>query len=206
MTDDPESFEQIEVDTESDHSIPFVNGTDQPQDDVQTPPGHGPPSDDNQSTSDDSGSDYEPPMADEPPKSANEPADVNQPADDDQPAEHGQLPGDEDLPISVSSSDIDPNLKFASDYPALHEDVPERRLPIEGKPREADVTTYGNTFAKFIASPFGLWNKDTGERETGWVGTKPLGKGGYGMAGLWQKTLPDGTVKVNSAKHAMEKG
>ncbi|KAL9576186.1 MAG: hypothetical protein Q9212_007313, partial [Teloschistes hypoglaucus] len=206
MTDDSESFEQIEVDTESDHSIPFVHNTDQPQAD-------GPPSDDNQSTSDDSGSDYEPPMRDDPPKSSNEPADDDQPMDDNQPtdgnqpaddtqpadvgqpADHDHLPGDEDRPISVSSSVINPSLKFASDYLPLPEDVPVRRLPIEGEPREADVTTYGRTFAKFIASPFGLWNKDTGERETGWVGQKPLGKGGYGVAGLWQKTLQDGTVK-----------
>ncbi|KAL8763023.1 MAG: hypothetical protein Q9194_007434 [Teloschistes cf. exilis] len=163
MTDDSESFEEIEVDIESNHSIPFVND-DQPQDDVQ-------------------------PLGEGPPKSSNEPLDVNQ------PAEHDQLPGDEDLPISVSSGEIDPNLEFASEYSPIPEDVHERRLPIEGEPREADVKKYGMTFAKFITSPFGLWNKETGEKDTGWVGQKPLGKGGYGMAGLWQKTLQDGTVK-----------
>lgn len=180
MMDDSESFEEIEVDIESNHSIPFV-------DDVQ-PPGDNPPTGD-------SGSDNEQPMGDDPPKSDDVPLDVNQ------PAEHDQLPGDQDLPISVSSGEIDPNLEFASEYSPIPEDVHERRLPIEGEPREADVKKYGMTFAKFITSPFGLWNKETGEKETGWVGQKPLGKGGYGMAGLWQKTLEDGTVKVCSAEH-----
>lgn len=208
MLDHPESVDEIEVDIESDHSIPFVHDNDQTPDDLQ-PPGDDPPTDDNHSTSHNSGSDDDQPTGNEPPKADNQLADDNQPTDDNQPADDDQPADDQPADdnqltrdhISVSSGEIDPDLQFASDYSSIEEDVPERRLPIEGEPRESDENVFGKSIAKFISSPFGLWDKETGSMESGWVGQRPLGKGGYGMAGLWQKTLEDGTVKVSTANH-----
>ena len=57
-----------------------------------------------------------------------------------------------------------------------------------GAPRIDDIRRWGNVdgAAEFITSHSGL--------EGDWVGVRPLGKGGYGIAGLWELRGEDGQV------------
>lgn len=50
----------------------------------------------------------------------------------------------------------------------------------------SDYENWGTAPAEFIRSYSGLGN--------GWVGKRPLGAGGFGMAGLWEKRDGNGTV------------
>lgn len=61
------------------------------------------------------------------------------------------------------------------------------REPIEGRPHKGDHI-WGNVAAKFIKSPPG------GCLQGNWIGVRPLGKGGFGLAGLWEKRNEDGRV------------
>ncbi|CAF9919092.1 G2-specific serine/threonine protein kinase [Imshaugia aleurites] len=50
----------------------------------------------------------------------------------------------------------------------------------------SDYEKWGSASAKFIRSFAGL--------DGGWIGKRPLGAGGFGMAGLWERYDSDGTV------------
>ena len=55
-----------------------------------------------------------------------------------------------------------------------------------GPPRREDVLRWGSEIAQFIRSESGL--------EERWVGRRPLGQGGYGTAGVWEKRDSNGRV------------
>ncbi|KAL8688816.1 MAG: hypothetical protein Q9218_005367 [Villophora microphyllina] len=185
------SIQAIEVDTESDHTVPSLND----DDDDQQLPGNTPPPGDPPSTGN-----TPPPKGSTPPTRGHTP-----PSRGHSPPSTGNTPppgdnknqGDRDHAISVSDGDFDPTLEFLPDYAPIPEDVPDRRYPIEGEFREEDEKRWGKSLSRFIRSPFGLWNEETDSFDPGWVGHKTLGKGGLGMAGLWQKKLEDGTVEVS---------
>lgn len=67
----------------------------------------------------------------------------------------------------------------------------EPGLEAVGTPQAQDIEYWGSNTgaAEFIRSQSGL--------ETDWVGIRPLGKGGFGIAGLWEIRGDDGqTMKV----------
>lgn len=51
---------------------------------------------------------------------------------------------------------------------------------------------YGNRLAKFIRSD--LYSQKDAADAAAWYGIKPLGRGGFGMTGLWEKRDEDGQV------------
>ena len=58
-----------------------------------------------------------------------------------------------------------------------------------GSPEKTDTQIWSRQEAQFIRSKSGL--------EENWIGIRPLGKGGYGVAGLWEMRGNDGElVKV----------
>ncbi len=62
-----------------------------------------------------------------------------------------------------------------------------------GNPSLADYRLWTQPAAQFIRSKSGL--EDSG---SAWVGKRPLGQGGFGMAGLWEKYDGEGNmVDVN---------
>lgn len=82
-------------------------------------------------------------------------------------------------------------------YPTFYRDNPvwdvkDLRQPLEGEAREDEVAMYGERQAKFIRSD--LYGKRDAPDASAWYGVKPLGRGGFGMAGLWEKRDENGEV------------
>ncbi|KAL8868594.1 MAG: hypothetical protein Q9174_004889 [Haloplaca sp. 1 TL-2023] len=80
-----------------------------------------------------------------------------------------------------------PDHDFGPHLPGV--DVPEgtrTRGPTSSPNFRAKVEKWGRQDARFISSHHGF--------EEGWVGVRPLGSGGYGRAGLWEKRSADGQV------------
>ena len=96
-----------------------------------------------------------------------------------------------DHPISVESRATTPSKdKFPShvrDDP--DNDVEPPTFTNLGLANKTDIEKWGIQMARFIRSPF----DDTDDAE-GWHGLKPLGKGSFGIAGLWEKRDVDGKV------------
>ncbi|KAI4116391.1 MAG: hypothetical protein LQ345_003177 [Seirophora villosa] len=80
--------------------------------------------------------------------------------------------------------------KFHRDNPAW--DVKDRKQKLEGEAREDDIQMYGDRLAKFIRSD--LYSRKDAADAAAWYGIKPLGRGGFGMTGLWEKRDEDGQV------------
>ena len=77
---------------------------------------------------------------------------------------------------------------------------PEDSTPVEaydaepnegttGNPSIADYRLWTQAAAQFIRSDSGLEDSDSM-----WIGKRPLGKGGFGMAGLWEKYDAEGNI------------
>ncbi|KAL8702591.1 MAG: hypothetical protein Q9201_004250 [Fulgogasparrea decipioides] len=96
--------------------------------------------------------------------------------------------------IPVSSEEVDQDLNQFYNPAGEKKDVVNNNLPIEGIPMENDLQRWGNRFTKFIRSPFGLVDRKTKQFDQGWKGRKPLGRGAFGMAGMWEKEYDDGTI------------
>ncbi|KAL8644835.1 MAG: hypothetical protein Q9210_007046 [Variospora velana] len=80
--------------------------------------------------------------------------------------------------------------RFYNDNPAW--DVKDLKQPLEGEAGEDEVAMYGERLAKFIRSD--LYGKRDAPDASAWYGVKPLGRGGFGMAGLWEKRDENGEV------------
>lgn len=95
-----------------------------------------------------------------------------------------------DKAIHVDSQAETPNRYLFPQHPKDNPkcDVRPVRFPIQGFASEEDIEKYGSRLARFIRSPASdLLNE-------GWYGVKPLGRGSFGVAGLWQKRNDDGEV------------
>ncbi|KAL8957775.1 MAG: hypothetical protein Q9193_005040, partial [Seirophora villosa] len=84
-----------------------------------------------------------------------------------------------------------------SQYPKFHRDNPawdvkDRKQKLEGEARADEIRMYGNRLAKFIRSD--LYSQKDAADAAAWYGIKPLGRGGFGMTGLWEKRDEDGQV------------
>ncbi|KAL9026630.1 MAG: hypothetical protein Q9196_004733 [Gyalolechia fulgens] len=100
-------------------------------------------------------------------------------------------PGDRvDCPIRVDSQARTPPPHVFPKYPEddSEDDVWPLTLPITGSARDEEVEKWGSRMARFIRSPASHIDAEA------WYGIKPLGKGSFGMAGLWQKKNIDGEV------------
>ncbi|KAL9007875.1 MAG: hypothetical protein Q9173_006941, partial [Seirophora scorigena] len=80
--------------------------------------------------------------------------------------------------------------KFHRDNPAW--DVKDRKQKLEGEAREDEIEMYGDRLAKFIRSD--LYSRKDAADAAAWYGVKPLGRGGFGMTGQWEKRDEDGQV------------
>ncbi|KAL8737972.1 MAG: hypothetical protein Q9181_001194 [Wetmoreana brouardii] len=100
--------------------------------------------------------------------------------------------------VSVSSERVDQDLPQYYHPAGEKTDVVKNKLPIVGIPMENDLQRWGNRFSNFIRSPFGLVDRKTKQFEQGWKGRKPLGRGTFGMAGMWEKELEDGSLDVGT--------
>ncbi|KAL8733022.1 MAG: hypothetical protein Q9166_002420 [cf. Caloplaca sp. 2 TL-2023] len=91
---------------------------------------------------------------------------------------------DKHHPVRVSSRRVHMDKEnFASYHKDIRKyDVRPLRLRIEGDATADEIDKWSERLSKFIRSPFGLENFAGG----GWHGVKPLGRGGFGMAGLWK--------------------
>lgn len=83
------------------------------------------------------------------------------------------------------------------EYPRFHKDIPEWdaadwKARVEGVASEEDIALYGNRLAKFIRSP--IYSEKDDYDTAAWRGVKPLGRGGFGMAGLWEKRDENGAL------------
>lgn len=66
----------------------------------------------------------------------------------------------------------------------------------KGVPRPNDLELWTEPAAEFIRSEVGLT-----ESPHHWIGKRPLGEGGFGLAGLWERLGVDGTtVDVSGSK------
>lgn len=80
----------------------------------------------------------------------------------------------------------------------LYEDIDVSSLAVEGLSSDPNVNDWefekwGEKLTKFVRSPFG----PEGFLGGGWRGVKPLGRGGFAMAALWERTNEDNnTVDV----------
>ncbi|KAL8897056.1 MAG: hypothetical protein Q9207_007406 [Kuettlingeria erythrocarpa] len=93
-------------------------------------------------------------------------------------------------PIAIDSQAKDLPLKH---YPKFFDntlvyDVKDPILRVEGDASREDIKRYGKRLAKFIRSPA---DEDESPDEI-WYGIRPLGRGGCGMAGLWEKRNANG--------------
>ncbi|KAL8950394.1 MAG: hypothetical protein Q9222_003574 [Ikaeria aurantiellina] len=107
-------------------------------------------------------------------------------------------------PMPISSNPFqDSQHTFALNVPNNPRDISPNEQNVWGPPEDGDIPLWGRKVSKFIRSPIGP-EKDWG---SGWRGVKPLGKGGFGVAGLWEKLDQDGkvidrvVVKQIGAKH-----
>lgn len=103
-----------------------------------------------------------------------------------------QLGDRADFPIHVDSQARTPP---PTDFPKYPEDSPEYDVapltfPNMGFAGEEEIEKWGSRMARFIHSPASDLDLDT----VGWHGIKPLGKGSFGMAGLWERKDIDGEV------------
>ncbi|KAL8710784.1 MAG: hypothetical protein Q9225_007232 [Loekoesia sp. 1 TL-2023] len=101
-------------------------------------------------------------------------------------------PGDRvDIPILVDSQARAP--RWREFYPYYKDepghDVKPLTFPNVGFASEEEITKWGARMARFIRSPY-----DDSDDAAGWYGLKPLGKGGFGMAGVWEKRDINGQV------------
>ncbi|KAL8834334.1 MAG: hypothetical protein Q9170_003788 [Blastenia crenularia] len=101
-------------------------------------------------------------------------------------------PGDHyDIPLFVDSQAKAPRwnqfFREFRDDPDL--DVRPLRFPNVGFASEVEIEKWGRRMARFVRSPY-----DDSADAAGWYGMKPLGKGGFGMAGLWEKRDLNGEV------------
>lgn len=93
-------------------------------------------------------------------------------------------------PSRAEPADPEPNDSDAStcySQSPEHYDV-EQGVKAVGVPEPRDIELWGSTpgAAQFIRSQSGL--------EQDWIGVRPLGKGGNGIAGLWERRGDDGQV------------
>lgn len=92
---------------------------------------------------------------------------------------------------SNASSGRDPSVSIprrpGEKYDAPARERVEARLDRGG----GDEADWDSDATKFIRSPAGAAG---GCLNGNWVGVRPLGRGGFGMAGLWEKRDQDGTV------------
>ena len=69
---------------------------------------------------------------------------------------------------------------------------------IEGPLRASDPKEWEAYMTKFIRGPMGkTYKNDPAKHPGGWVGKKPLGQGGQGMTGMWERVDENGRVHVS---------
>ncbi|KAL8964905.1 MAG: hypothetical protein Q9183_004146 [Haloplaca sp. 2 TL-2023] len=80
-------------------------------------------------------------------------------------------------------------------------DVFPHNTKIEGARRASDPKIWQEDMAKFIRGPMGRTCKENPAKHSGgWVGKKPLGQGGQGMAGMWERVDENGQVHQIAVK------
>lgn len=96
-------------------------------------------------------------------------------------------PAGTDREISVESQ---PSTQYSEsvedDTPVDYDALPDETT--KGVPEPDDLDLWTKPAAEFIRSEIGLI-----ESSNDWVGKRPLGEGGFGLAGLWERLGPDGT-------------
>lgn len=101
-------------------------------------------------------------------------------------------PKPQKLPSSSQTEPTDPRWSYSQTSTCYSQDVATydvgRGVKSVGTPQAEDIEYWGSTkgAAHFIRSHSGL-----GED---WIGVRPLGKGGYGLAGLWELRGDDGQI------------
>lgn len=98
----------------------------------------------------------------------------------------GDLPGREDESQDPVDSDDDVR---------LFDDVDVSSLEVEGLSNDANVNDrefekWGGNLTRFVRSPFG----PEGFLGAGWHGVKPLGRGGFAMAAVWERRNEDNDI------------
>ena len=99
-----------------------------------------------------------------------------------------------------------PTTTEREDERELYEDVDVTGLEIEGLSTDPNKNDWNfekwtEHLTKFVRSPFG----PEGFLGGGWHGVKPLGRGGFGMAGLWERQNEDNTtVDVRPPAHGID--
>ncbi|KAI4116315.1 MAG: hypothetical protein LQ338_007735, partial [Usnochroma carphineum] len=195
---DDDEAEEIETDSQSDHSIPYTDedeeqgqkgqqgqqGQRDPPQDAPSPPS--PP--------------QQPPVQQFPPQQLPTTQLPLQQHPPQLPLKRRPKPPTPPYPgwgqTTDNTVDVDvlpevpPETMFA-EYPKDDSgtDVKDKILRIEGNPSEDDINQFGERLAKFIRSPY-----NDADDASAWHGVKPLGRGGFGMAGLWEKRNADGVV------------
>ena len=101
-------------------------------------------------------------------------------------------PKPQKLPSSSQTEPTGPRWSYSQTSTCYSQDVATydvgRGVEAVGTPQAEEIEYWGSTkgAAEFIRSRSGL--------EEDWVGVRPLGKGGYGIAGLWELQGDDGQI------------
>ncbi|KAL8865385.1 MAG: hypothetical protein Q9174_006914 [Haloplaca sp. 1 TL-2023] len=126
------------------------------------------------------------------------------------------LPGlvsEEEIPVDVESdcSATDDNdhppgkAKPRRDPYDQKIDVFPPNTKIEGILRPSLAKEGNEPLHKFVAGPIGkTYNGDSAKHAGGWVGKKPLGRGGYGIAGLWERVDENGVTHQIAVKQVAD--
>lgn len=182
-----DDVEDIEIDSQSDHDIDEQGQGDPAEDDPgqDTPPPSPPPGPEPAGQS--------PPSQKIPgPHDRQKPPPRRRSTPPPPPRSDWERTAENTVELSDNRRYLPPLIR----YPKVYEDdenidVNDKILRVEGEPSEEDIHLYGRTLAKFIRSPF---NDDDADGGSAWYGVKPLGRGGFGMAGLWEKRDANGRV------------
>ena len=101
-----------------------------------------------------------------------------------------QLPGQSKSKSKTPSEDYDFDEGYESDPVEAYDVLWNQKAAAPAN--ASDYEKWDTAPAEFIRSSSGLGS--------GWLGKRPLGAGGFGMAGLWEKRDDNGTViEVNEA-------
>ena len=95
-----------------------------------------------------------------------------------------QSPRQSETESKTPSEPYDIDKGYDSDSVEAYDVTWNQKAAVTAKDSECEV--WGTAPAEFIRSYSGLDNS--------WVGKRPLGAGGFGMAGLWEKRDGNGTI------------
>ncbi|KAL8924289.1 MAG: hypothetical protein Q9208_004070 [Pyrenodesmia sp. 3 TL-2023] len=193
--DDLNNIDDIEIDSQDDERAPEKNNTEGRQQNAPLPP-----------ASQHDHTQQPPPKSG--PKNPSKPRQQGRPQGQPsgQPSGHPRhnKPPPPPVPDAAWGTKGNPLLVYSGpphrplkEYPRFHKDIPEYdaadwKARIEGVASEEDITRYGNRLAKFIRSP--IYSDKDDNDTAAWRGVRPLGRGGFGMAGLWEKLDENGAL------------